>query len=174
MANIIPPRTQKCILPLRHFVRQYLNTLIIKRRKSTQDRIKHTTQRPHIHTLTIPLILHNLRCRIPHCTTGCHSLFIPHNLRKSKVRNLDAADPTTTGTRYEFPLVFFVFVVGPSDDDSGRDDLYAVKEEVFGFDVAMDDTAFFMEVAYTLGYLEDYMAREVFAEVCQFDNLVEE
>ena len=55
----------------------------------------------------------------------------------------------------------------------GGDDRDSLKEEVLRFDIAMDDTALFVEISDAVGNLEDDVSSEVLAKVSEFDDLVE-
>lgn len=55
----------------------------------------------------------------------------------------------------------------------GGDDRDSLKEEVLRFDIAMDDTALFVEISDAVGNLEDDVSSEVLAKVSEFNDLVE-
>lgn len=144
MADIVPPRTQESVITPRNLLSKHINALIIKRRESTKKRIEHASQRPHIHTLTVSFILHDLRGGIPYRPTGCHGLLVPHDFGQPEIGNLDSPDPTASNARYELAFVFLLLVVGSVRRVLGGHDRDPLKEEILGFDVAMDDTALFV------------------------------
>lgn len=55
----------------------------------------------------------------------------------------------------------------------GGDDRDSLKKEVLRFDIAMDDTALFVEISDAVGNLEDDVSSEVLAKVSEFNDLVE-
>ena len=55
----------------------------------------------------------------------------------------------------------------------GGDDRDSLKEEVLRFDIAMDDTALFVEISDAVGNLEDDVSSEVLAKVSELNDLVE-
>ena len=173
LADIVPPWRQKCIVPPRNLLREHIDALIIEWRESTEQGIQYTPQRPHIYALAVPLVLHDLWGRIPHCPTWGHGLFIPHDLAQPEIGNLDPANAATADARHELALILLFLVVGSVHGCFGRDDGDAQEEEVLGLDVAVDDAALFVEVADAVGDLEDDVTGQVFAKVGEFYDLVE-
>lgn len=122
----------------------------------------------------LPFILDNLGRSVTHGSARRLSDLIPNDLGQAKVGEFDDTDTSTTNSRPELAFVFLFFVVWTVNWVLGRDDRYALEQQVFRLDVTMHDTSFLMQVTDGIGDLQNDMPREVFAEVREFDNLVKQ
>jgi len=174
MTDIIPPRTKESVISTSDLFSQDVDAFIVERGESTKQGIQDTPERPHIDTLAVTFVLDNLWSSVANGAARCHGLLVPHHLAETKVRDLDAPDAATANTRNELTLVLLFLVVWPSDRVLGWDNLDTVEQEVFWLDVSVNHASFFVKVSDPFSDLEYNMPGEVFAEVCQLDNLMEE
>jgi hypothetical protein len=172
MADIIPPRAQECVITPRNLLGKRLYALIIKWWESAEQSVKDTSQRPHVNTFAIPLILDNFWSRVTHGATRGHRFFIPHDLGETKIGDLDATNTATANSRNELTFVFLFIIVGTLDEIKGRNNLYPFKQEVFGLDIAVYDASFFVKITDALSYLEDDVPGKVFGKVSEPNDLM--
>lgn len=171
--DVVPPGTQERVMSTGYFFGEHVDALVIKWREATQECVKYTPERPHIDTLAIPFILHDFRSRIPYSSAWSHCLLIPHDFTKTEVGDLDTANATTTDSWNELALILFFFIIRAADRGRIRgDDGNAIKEKVLGFDVTVDNTAFFMQISNTVRNLEDNVTSKILAKIGKFDDLM--
>lgn len=123
-ANIVPPWAEERVVSASDLFSQDVDALVIKRRESAKQSIKDATKSPHVDTLAVPFVLHDLWCCIADRAARSHRLLIPNNLAQTKVSNLDPANTTSTNTRDELSLIFLVLVIRPMYWVLGGDNIY--------------------------------------------------
>ena len=174
VADVVPPGAQKRIVGTCHLVGKHVNRLVVEWRETAEQRVQHAAQRPHVHTLRVGLVPHDLRGRVADRAAGRLGVAFPDNLAQPKVGDLDAADPTAADTGGKHALVHLVLVVRVAGRWRGRRlDRERLKEQILGFDVAVDHAALLVHVPDALCHLQDHMPSELLTQVRELDNLLE-
>jgi hypothetical protein len=172
-ADVIPPGAQEGIVSPSDFLRQDIDTFVVKRRESAEERVKDTPECPHVDALAIAFVLDNLWGSVADRSARCHCVLVPDNLAESKVGNLDAPDASATETVDEFALVLLFLVVGAVDGVLGWNDGYPLEQEVLWFNVSVDNSTLLVQIADAMGDLEDDVTSQGLTKVCELDNLME-
>lgn len=135
IGDVVPPWAQEGVVALSHLLREDRDRLIVERRKTTQQRVEHTAQSPHVDGLGVPFILDDFGCGVSDGSTRCHCAFFPDDLAQTKVGNLDFANATASDSWHHLTFVFFLFIVGPCLVDLGRDDVDRFEQKILRLDV---------------------------------------
>jgi hypothetical protein len=136
--DIVPPRREEGVVSPGDLLRQDIDTLVVERRKSTQERVEHASQSPQVDRLAVHVVLDNLRRRVPDRAARRHRLLVPDDLGQSKVGNLDTSDSSAADPRDELSLVLLVFVVGSVLGVFRGDNGDGVEEDVLRLDITRE------------------------------------
>ena len=110
LGDIVPPRREEGVLAARDLLGKNLNTFVVEWGKATQQCVENAAHGPHVHTLRVPLVLHNLRCSVTNGSAWRHCLTVPNHLGKTEVGQLDLANSTGPNPSGEFTLIFLIFI----------------------------------------------------------------
>lgn len=153
---------------------EHADALVVEGREAAQERVQHAPERPHVHALAVPLVLHDLGRGVAHGAARGHRLLVPDNLAEPKVGDLDAPDAAATDAGDELALVLLLFIQLAHRRVRGRHQWDVLEQQVLRLDVAMHDPALLMQVPDALRHLQDDVPRQVLAEVRQLHDLVEQ